>query len=61
MMGVNREQGPRFPSREPGAGRLGKEGMAESREMQTCQTVEVSWEPGPFQPEIEGLPWRSSG
>ena len=33
--------------------------MAGSREMQVHQTVEVSWEPRPFQPELEGLPWFS--
>ena len=36
-----------------------KRGTAGSREMQVHQTVEVSWEPRPFQPELEGLPWFS--
>ena len=27
--------------------------------MQVPETIEVSWEPRPFQPELEGLPWFS--
>lgn len=56
ITGGSRRQGTRILRRDPGWGRhlLAREATGPSPG--TCQTVEVSWQTGPFQPETERLP-----
>lgn len=55
----NRRQGARGPSRGPGLGSRARDG-AESRERQTSQTVEVSWQTGPLNLKLRDCVWNTT-